>query len=69
MSHLSWEVQNMKKYRICGSKNGVDWQVWGYAGSLPEARDKASICIRKTKHTYVRIQVVDIDNPYERRFL
>ena len=59
----------MNKYRVCGSNNGTEWNTFAYAGSLQEAREKASSCILKTKHSYVRIQLLDIDNAYERRFV
>lgn len=59
----------MTKYRVCGSSDGVDWQVYTYAGSMSEARQRAATCILKTQHTHIRIEALNIDNVYERRVL
>ena len=48
----------MNKYRVSGSNDGEDWRTFAFADSLDEAREKASSCILKSNHTYVRIQRV-----------
>ena len=43
------------KWVVEGSSDGREWIVFAMVKSIEDAREKASACIKNTKHTHVRI--------------